>query len=354
MKALVTGANGLIGANLARVLLREGVQVQALVRISSDLTYLKNLPVDLVYGDVTDYGSVSEAAKGVDVLFHTALHFTYTGPTAGKLEETALAGTENVLRAARESGVHRVVVTSSSVVFGFSETKTVRSERSGLADGNDQAPYIAAKIKQDSYTLELANRLGLEVMLTCPAMSIGAFGTKVGPSNSIILAYLNDPWRCTYPGGCNIVSVTDVAYGHWLAAQNGVAGEHYILGSENLEWREIHNVIAELCGLPAPKFELNHSMSYLGAAAEELRAWINGNPALTTRAQAAMVGRYYWYSHDKAAGIGYKPRPARTALAETISWLAASPHMSREVRTTLRLHREVYRERRANYWNGSI
>jgi dihydroflavonol-4-reductase len=354
MKALVTGANGLIGANLVRVLLRDGVQVRALVRTSSDLTYLKNLHVDLVYGDVTDYASVSLAMKGIDVVFHTALHFTYTGRRAGELEDTALSGTENVLRAAQKSGVKRVIVTSSSVVFGYSETKTVRSEQTGLADLNDQAPYIAAKIKQDSHTLRLADRLGIEVVLVCPAMSIGPYATTVGPSNGIILAYLNDPWRCTYPGGCNIVSVTDVAHGHWLAARNGIAGEHYILASENLEWREIHATIAALCGVPAPQFELNHSMSYLGAAAEEFRGWMKGNPALTTRAQAAMVGRYYWYSHAKAAGIGYKPRPARTALAETISWLAASPHMSREVRTTLRLHREVYLERRASYRNGLI
>jgi dihydroflavonol-4-reductase len=265
-----------------------------------------------------------------------------------------LNGTENVLRAASESGVKRAVVTSSSVVFGYSETRTVRSERSGLADAKDQAPYIAAKIKQDSHALDLAGRSGLEVVLACPAISVGAFGATLGPSNSIVLAYLNDPWRWTYPGGCNIVSVADVAYGHWLAAQTGLPGEHYILGSENLEWREIHGMIAELCGVPAPAFELNHSMSYLGAAAEEFRAWINGSPALVTRAQAEMVGRYYWYSHDKAAAIGYKPRTARTALAEAISWLAASPHMSREVRTTVRLHRDVYLQRRANYGSGSI
>jgi dihydroflavonol-4-reductase len=354
MKVLVTGANGLIGVNLVRVLVREGVSVRAFVRTSSDLTYLKDLPVDIVYGDVTEPGSLSAAVEGVEVLFHSAVPFTYTGRTAQELEGTALSGTENVLRAAKDSSVKRTVVTSSSVVFGYSETKTIRDERSGLADGNNQAPYIVAKIKQNRHTLALAGEFGIDVVLVCPAMSVGAYGTTVGPSNGIVLAYLNDPWRFTYPGGCNIVSVTDVAYGHWQAALYGVSGEHYILGSENLEWREIHGLIAELCGVQGPQFQLNHALSYLGATAEEIRAWMNGASALTTREQAAMVGRYYWYSHDKAAALGYKPRPARTALAETISWLATSPHMSREVRTTLRLHRDVYSERRAHVHTRSV
>ena len=58
-----------------------------------------------------------------------------------------------------------------------------------------------------------------------------------------------------------------------------------------------------------------------------------------------MVGRYYWYSHAKAAALGYAPAPARDALIETISWLAASPHITREVRARMRLSADIYRFR---------
>jgi dihydroflavonol-4-reductase len=60
-----------------------------------------------------------------------------------------------------------------------------------------------------------------------------------------------------------------------------------------------------------------------------------------------MVGRYYWYSHVKAAALGYEPAPARDALIETISWLAASPHVTREVRAGMRLADDIYRFRAA-------
>jgi dihydroflavonol-4-reductase len=347
MKALVTGANGLIGANLVRVLVNEGAQVRALVRTTSDLTNLKDLPIELIYGDVAvNDGTLVAATEGMDVVFHAAMHFSYTGRTAEELETTAISGTENVLRAARTSKVKRTVVTSSSVVFGYSHNRTVSNEQSGVADYTGQAPYVVAKSRQDLHALQSARQLDVELVLVCPTMSIGPYGRTLGPSNGMIVAYLNDPWRFTFPGGCNIVSVRDVAYGHLLAARHGAAGERYILGSENLEWREVHQLISELSGVQSPGSELNHTLAYLASTAEEIRAWFAHSPALSTRHQAGMVGRYYWYSHQKAAGLGYQPRSARSALAEAISWLAASQHISREVRTTMRLHPDVYAARR--------
>jgi dihydroflavonol-4-reductase len=139
-----------------------------------------------------------------------------------------------------------------------------------------------------------------------------------------------------------------VARGHVLAAEKGAPGERYVLGSENLEWADIHRAVSELCGVPGPFFFANHTGSYLAAAAHEALSMLTRKPPPTTRAQARMVGRYYWYRHDKAAAtLGFNPRPARRALAEAVSWLAAGPHVSRELRSTLKLSHEVYEARSA-------
>jgi dihydroflavonol-4-reductase len=159
------------------------------------------------------------------------------------------------------------------------------------------------------------------------------------------VAYLADPFGSTFPGGCNIVSARDVAAGHLLIAEHGTAGQSYLLGSENLTWRQIHGMIAELAGVAPPRLELNHASAFLAATAEEIRAALAGLSALSTREQAAMVGRHYWYSHAKAAAMGYAPCSARDALIETISWLAASPHITREVRTCMHLAADIYRFR---------
>ncbi|WP_394821998.1 NAD-dependent epimerase/dehydratase family protein [Pendulispora albinea] len=359
MKVLVTGANGLVGANLVRELLHRNVDVHAMVRATSRLEALQGTAAPRVLGDVLQSPDLlARPMRGCEIVFHAAAHFTYDRVSDDALVRTSVTGTQNVLRAAAMAGVRRVVVTSSSVIFGSSPTPRWLDETAPRgavsADGFVEPVYVASKVQQDVAAAELARELGLEIVFTCPTMCVGPYGTVLGPSNGVIVAYLSDPLRMTYPGGCNIVSVRDVAAGHWLAATRGTAGEHYLLGGENLQWEQIHALVAGLCGADPPRTRINHTLAFAAAGFEELRARFERRAALTTRQQARLVGRYYWYSHAKAAAMGYAPRTARAALAEACAWLAGSEHVSRELRSTLRLHAEVHAARRAlGAWDRS-
>lgn len=346
MRALVTGANGLVGANLVRALVREGHEVRPLVRAGADLTSLEGVPVEPVVGDVLDADRLRRIVGDCEVVFHTAVPFVY-GTVDVDLERVAVTGTANVLRAASDGGVRRVVVTSSSVVFGFRPAPQAIDESVGVTDPARQPSYVAAKIQQDRRALALASELGVELVLVCPTMSVGPYATRLGPSNAVLIQVLVDPLGVTYDGGCNIVAVEDVAYGHLLAAERGGNGEHYLLGAENLRWADVHDTVADLAGAVPRRLELNHTLTYLAASVEELRARVGRRAPVATREQASMVGRFYWYRHDRAAALGYAPRPARRALAEALAWLAGSPHVSRETRARLRLHPEVYEARRS-------
>ncbi len=348
MKALVTGATGLIGAHLVRALLARGWHVRALVRETSRRDALAGLPVDIVIADVLNAGrDLDMACTDCDTVFHTAAHFTYSGIDAATLHATAVTGTETMIATCARMDVRRVVVTSSSVVFGHRDVAACIDETAGPASGDGEPPYIAAKLAQHRRALELGMALKLDVRLACPTMTLGPAGDRLGPSNGIVGAYLADPFGCTYPGGCNLVAARDVANGHALIAERGTPGECYLLGSENLTWQQIHATIAELAGVAPPRLELSQTLMFLAATAEELRATVAGRAPLSTREQATMGGRYYWYSHRKAAALGYAPVPARSALIETISWLAASPHISREVRAGMHLAADIYRFRAA-------
>lgn len=346
MKALVTGATGLIGSHIVRSLLDKGHVVSVLTRPTSDANALARLPVHVHVADLLE-SELGEACAGQDVVFHAAAHFAYGGLSQTMLHHTAVAGTERLLQTCASVGVPRIVITSSSVVFGYAHAASSIDESASLAAADTEPPYVAAKLAQHKCALDLAERFSLDIRFACPTMTLGPSGARLGPSNGIIVAYLTDQFRCTFPGGCNLVSARDVAAGHVLIAEHDAAGESYLLGSENLDWRQIHTMIADLTGVAAPLLELNHSMAYLAATTDEMRSAIAGRPALSTREQASMLGRYYWYSHAKAARIGYAPSPARDALIETISWLAASPHVSRETRAQMRLARDIYRFRSA-------
>lgn len=346
MRCLVTGATGLVGSHVVRALLPHGGTVRALVRTTSDRGAIAGLPLDVHVGDVLEPPSLQRAVKDCDVVFHAAAHFAYWGKTSDELDNTALSGTANVLDAAARAGVRRIVVTSSSVVLGYSEHGAVLDEQSSAREERD-APYISSKIRQDRLALERARELGLEVVLVCPTLVVGPFATTLGPSNAVICTYLRDPLRLTYPGGCNIVAASDVGHGHVLAALRGRPGSRYVLGGENLEWRDLHALISDLSCTYGPSVTASHAGCLAAAVGEEFRSQLSGRPPMTTRQQAGMVGRYYWYSHDRAASLGYRPMPAREALAITLAWLLASPHVPRETRTRLRLSGEVWAARSA-------
>jgi dihydroflavonol-4-reductase len=346
MKVLVTGAAGLIGARIVRALIDHGHTVRALIRDASRCDQL--LAADWVTADLLDPTADLEAAcGGCDIVFHTAAHFAYTGVTITDLHDTAVTGTDRLLQACARAGTRRAIVTSSSVVFGYSDRATERDETAGLASGDSEAPYVRAKIEQHRRSLELGARLGLDVRLACPTMTLGPTTARLGPSNGLVAAYLADPFACTFPGGCNLVAAHDVARGHLLIAQYGAPGESYLLGSQNMTWPQIHSLIAELAGIAPPRATLTHTLAFLAATADELHAALRGRTALSTREQAQMIGRHYWYSHAKAAALGYAPSPARNALVETISWLAASPHILRETRINMHLSPDIYRFRAA-------
>ena len=171
MKALVTGAAGLIGANLVRTLLRGGHQVRAFVRAASDRRSLDGLAVEIHCGDVLDLESLCSAARDCDVLFHAAAIFSYEGTHVAELEHLAVEGTINAIHAAHSAKVRRVVLTSSSVVFGSSNRPLIRNEQD-QPDGRDPVPYIMAKQAQEHAAFEHAESLGVKLVAVCPTLTV--------------------------------------------------------------------------------------------------------------------------------------------------------------------------------------
>jgi dihydroflavonol-4-reductase len=100
-----------------------------------------------------------------------------------------------------------------------------------------------------------------------------------------------------------------------------------------------------MCGIDGPLMTANHTACYLAATFHEIMGVFTKKRPLVSRVQAKMVGRYYWYFHDRAASLGYNPIPARQALANAISWLVKSDHISGSLRSSIRLSQEVYDQR---------
>jgi dihydroflavonol-4-reductase len=195
-------------------------------------------------------------------------------------------------------------------------------------------------VRQEQVALQAAGD-DLDVIIACPTVVMGGPSSRLVPSNAIILRYLLDFFRSTFPGGCNVVSLDDVALAHVILAENGAPGERYLIGSENLSWRTLHSLIADLAGVAGPRIEVPTAAAYITSAAAEAWARFAETEPLSTREEALTIGRFYWYSHDKIARLGYTPKPARAAVANALAWLLSSTQLPRWVRETLRPLPEV-------------
>jgi dihydroflavonol-4-reductase len=344
MKVLVTGATGVVGSNLVRALIAAGHKVRVLARPSSDLRSLRGLPIELVEGDVLAADTLAPAVKGRSVVYHAAAVFSYWGMSPAQQTELAERGTRNVLVAAHGARVARVVVTSSSVTLGSTSTPDVLDEAHSAAE-TDPSAYTRSKQRQEVTAFRLGAELGLDVVAVCPTLVIGPHDYRLSPSNANIVNYLNDPFRSTFLGGCNIVAAADVAAGHLLAATRGEPGARYLVGGENLKWPDVHALISRLAGTFGPSLVLNHTASYLAAASAEAAARLAGTRPIVTREEARMSARYYWYSHALLGRLGYAPVAARHALANALAWLLLRSYVSDSVTSRLKLAPEVRRAR---------
>lgn len=178
-KILVTGADGFIGSHLTEELVKKGHQVKAFVYYNSfnKWGWLDTLPrsilqeLEIFQGDIRDPNGVEEAAKGVDAIFHLAaliaIPFSYHSPDT--YVDTNIKGTLNILQAARKQEIKRVLVTSTSEVYGTAQYVPI-DEKHAL---QGQSPYSATKIGADRLAESFYRSFQLPVTIVRPFNTYG-------------------------------------------------------------------------------------------------------------------------------------------------------------------------------------
>lgn len=316
-KALVTGANGHIGANVVRELVEHGYDVVALVREGSDVRGLEGLAVTIARGDVLDATSVERAIAGCDQVFHLAAPYAVWAKRPEDIIEPAVRGTENVLRAAKAAGVKRVVVTGSCNAVGFT-TGAPLDETTMRASA--KSPYMRAKLEQERTATRLAKELGLEVVVVLPTTVLGPYDFKKTPTTAPFVDALKG--KGPVPFAMNLVDVRDVATGHRLAMERGRPGERYLIGGENVEidrmaeWIEKHTGKRPAKGLPPPWV-----LRIVATLMEAASAVTGKAPMLTRDVLDDAGGGAPLFDIGKAKrDLGYAPRGGEEVVVATMEW----------------------------------
>src|SRR5271165_7179221 len=269
MKILVTGATGFLGSHVARHLLADGADLRLLTRSTSRTDNIADLPAEPVVGDLRDLDSLKRGMTGCEVVFHVAADFRVWAINGQELYQSNVEGTRNILLAARDSGVRRVVYTSSVATMGFGNNGHMTDENAPVGLSNMIGDYKRSKFMAEQLVIEAA-RGGRDVVMVNPTTPIGERDIKPTPTGQIVVDFLKRKFPAYVDTGLNLVDVEDCANGHLLAAEKATPGERYILGGENLTLKQILDKLASITGLPSPSIRLPYAVAYATGVVDTL------------------------------------------------------------------------------------
>src|ERR1700678_540478 len=210
MKCFVTGATGFLGSHVARQLLARGAELRLLVRATSRTENIADLPAERVVGDLRDVESLRKGMAGCEFVFHVAADYRLWARNRNELYESNVEGTRNILAAARDSGVRRVIYTSSVATMGFGNNGRLTDENSPVSLGNMIGDYKRSKFMAEQLVIE-AGRAGQNVVMVNPSTPVGERDIKPTPSGQIIVDFLRGKFPVYVDTGLNLVDVMDCA-----------------------------------------------------------------------------------------------------------------------------------------------
>jgi dihydroflavonol-4-reductase len=320
---LVTGATGFLGWHVANKLLARGERVRALVRKTSRV---RELDGEVVLGDLRDPESLERAVAGCAVIYHVAADYRLWAQDPSELYRSNVEGTRNLLTAARDAGVERVVYTSTVGCIGLPRDRP-GDEASEVHLEQMAGAYKRSKFQAEQVAMEFA-RAGLPVVIVNPTAPVGDHDFKPTPTGKIVVDYLKGDLPAFVDTGLNLVDVDDTAEGHLLACERGKSGERYILGCENVTLEHILTRLAAISGGKAPRFRIPYAVAYAAGLASTGWANLTGHEPRAPIDAVKMARKKMFVSLDKAKrDLGFNPRPVDGALKRAVDWFRANGYV---------------------------
>jgi dihydroflavonol-4-reductase len=320
MRVFVTGGTGFIGGHAVRALRERGDEVRALVRNPDKGRALAELGCELVAGTLSSRDAIGAGVDGCDAAIHGAAVYEVGIPESEHraMYEANVIGTENVLRAALEAKLPKVVYISTVGAFGNTKGQVV--EESYEHPGTSFTSYYE-ETKLEAH--RLAKRLIAEEGLPCVIVQPG--GVYGPQDHSPIGQQMNQflagrmPLIAFPDLGFNMVHVDDVAAGVLLALDKGKPGEAYVLGGQITTMRELIQTLARVAGKKAPRHALPTPLMKAMTPLGPIVGKVMGQGPNLRELISSADNVTFWAKHDKAmAELDYSPRGLEQGLRDTL------------------------------------
>ena len=299
--------------------------MRLLVRATSRTDNIADLAAERVVGDLRDLESLKRGMAGCEFVFHVAADYRLWARNGQELYDSNVEGTRNILQTARDTGVRRVIYTSSVATMGFGNNGRLTDESAPVTISNMIGDYKRSKFMAERLVIE-AGQTGQNVVMVNPTTPIGERDIKPTPTGRIVVDFLRRKFPAYVDTGLNLVDVVDCAEGHLLAMEKAVPGERYILGGENLTLKQILDKLAAITGLPSPKVKLPYAMAYATGVVDTLVTGTLRKREPRVTLDSVRMGRKKMFVTSAKAEreLGWNPRPVDDALRRAVEWFQAN------------------------------
>lgn len=324
---LVTGAAGHLGANLVRRLLGDGQEVRVLLRTESSPAAFEGLRVECVFGDLRDLDATRAAVCGCERVYHCAAKVsTVHGDVRHQREiyDCNVVGTQHLLRAAREAGVARVVVTGSFSAVGYphDQPSAPSDEAMQFYPFERSMPYERSKVLVEHECLKAAIE-GLDVVIATSCAIVGGNDFLPSRLGRTLCDCANGKLRAYIYGGFEFVAARDIVEGHLLCMEKGRTGHKYIFSTEFLMLDELLDIVAEVSGVASVRRRLP---GLVMLAASEVTSFFLSRlypsfPQRLTPGAIRLLRKCRHADLTKAkTELGYRPTSIREAVQEAYAF----------------------------------
>jgi dihydroflavonol-4-reductase len=291
-----------------------------LVRPQSNTLAIDGTGIEVVKGDLLDCDSVTRAVTGCEAVFHCAAAYAFWSRDPRAVYQTNVEGTANVLKAAQQASVSRVVYTSTVSTIGLSNGVTA-TEETPLDPRHLAGHYKKSKYQAELLALKMASD-SLPVVVVNPTTPVGPWDVKPTPTGRMVLDFLRGRMPVYLDTGMNLVDVDDVAVGHILALERGRPGQRYLLGNRNVTLKEILAILQDITGLQAPRWRAPYWLvmgaGYLDQLVES--RLMRREPRIPLEGVKVSKTPMYVDCQKAVAELGLPQSSVTAALEKSVKW----------------------------------
>ena len=317
---LVTGAAGHIGNVLIRELNAQGKHVRGLVLPGENIQSLEGLDLEIFEGNILDKPAMLRAMQGVDTVYHLASLVSITKDKIDLMRLVNIKGTQNVLEAAKKSGVKKVIYTSSIHALERPAHGTIIDETLKFDSNNPAGPYDQTKAEA-SVLAQKAAAEGLDVTIVCPTGVIGPYDFSRSEMGEMILSWMKKKPSLSLDATFDFVDIRDVVKGHILAAEKGRKGETYLLSGVDIKISRLRDLVQEAMGIKSPVVVFPYWFAKAIAPLAEVWYKITRTrPRLTSYSLETLMSNSEISCAKACQELGFVARPIEDTVKDTVHW----------------------------------